>query len=141
MPTAWRYIVPYQPDFQQALDALRQTVFERGTYLQPWTDRALQPSPPPADIEEVHRRNGEQGTHSILDIERISLVAGPGLAALVPDATRQRIFGTTRPSPEDVDDHRFALAHHLEDGHAAFLVLYDREGAPCRLYFEGLTGG
>lgn len=138
--TAWRYFVPYQPDFQRALDELRAQAFERGAYLQPWTDRAIQPpAAPPESIDEAVRRCGAQGTHSILDIAAFSLVPGPGLACLVGEAERRRIYGTDQPGRDDVDDHRFALVHHLEEGEARLLVVWSG-GAPSQLYFEGLTG-
>ena len=122
------------------LDRLRATTFDRGAYFQPWTDRSVQPPmEPPASIEEALSRCGAEGTHSILDIVAISLVPGPSLAALVPDATRRRLYGTLRPERQDVEDHRFALAHHLEEGEACFLVVWEA-GSPSKLYFEGLTG-
>lgn len=138
--TAWRYFVPYQPDFQAALDALRAKAFARGAYLQPWTDRAVQPpASPPESIDEAVQRCGAQGTHSILDIAAFSLVPGPGLACLVSTEELSRVYGTPRPSRDDVDDHRFALVHHLEEGEARLLVVW-AEGAPSQLYFEGITG-
>ena len=138
--TAWRYYVPYQPDIQKALDELRAAAFARGAYLQPWTDRAVQPPVgPPADIDEAVGRCGEQGTHSILDIAAFSLVPGPGLACLVGRPQLQALFGTVQPSREDVDDRRFALVHTLEEGEARVMVVYE-QGEPSRLYFEGLTG-
>jgi len=137
--TAWRYFVPYEPDFQQALDRLRQKAFDRGAYLQPWTDRAGPVVGPPADIAEAVERCGAGGTHSILDVVAFSLVPGVGLAHLVGQAEATRLFGTPRPSREDVDDHKFALVHHLDTGHARVMVVY-QAGVPSELYFEGLTG-
>ncbi len=138
--TAWRYFVPYQPDFQKALDELRAQAFARGAYLQPWTDRSIEPPvPPPLDMDEAVARCGEQGTHSILDIAAFSLVPGPGLACLVSTRELERLYGTPQPSREDIDDRRFALVHTLEEGQARMLVVYE-QGEPSRLYFEGLTG-
>jgi hypothetical protein len=138
--TAWRYIIPYQPDYQVALDELRATTFARGAYFQPWTERTLTPTPPPASIEEAVERCGEEGTHSILDIVALSLVAGPGLACLVSSRERQRIYGTLTPTEEDIRDHRFALVHTLEPGQARILTIHDEAGEPMKLYIEGLSG-
>ncbi|MFT5679285.1 MAG: hypothetical protein ACI8RZ_000189 [Myxococcota bacterium] len=138
--TAWRYFVPYQPDYQAALDALRAKTFTQGAYLQPWTERGLPPVPPPQTIDEALQRCGPEGSHSILDIVAFSLIPGPGLACLVPPGEQMRIYGTTTPTHEDISDHRFALVHTLDFGHARILTVYDEEQQPVRLYLEGLTG-
>jgi hypothetical protein len=49
------------------------------------------------------------------------------------------VYGTLQPDKDDVDQHRFALIHTIEDGQARFLVIY-RGREPHQLYFEGLTG-
>lgn len=139
--TAWRYFVPYQSDYQAAIDALRAHTFEQGAYLQPWTDRDHAPLPPPESIEEAVQRCGEDGTHSILDIVAFSLIPGPGLACLVSRADRMRIYGTPNPTREDIADHRFALVHTLDLNEARILTVYDEDGAPESLYLEGLSGG
>jgi len=139
--TAWRYVIPHQPDYQAAIDQLRADTFARGAYLQPWTRRGLPPVPPPATIEEALARCGPAGTHSILDIVAFSLIPGPGLACLVSPAERLRVYGTTTPTREDVRDHRFALVHTIEPGQAVILTVCSPQGAPDRLYIEGLTGG
>jgi hypothetical protein len=138
--TAWRYLVPYQPDFQRALDDLRAEAFRRGAFFQPWTDRGAPPFRPPTSIDDVLVLAGEKGTHSILDIHRFSLVAGPGLLSLVPDAVRLGLYGSLRPEREDVDHHKFALVHHMDEGEARLLVVWKGD-APDQLYLEGLTGG
>ena len=137
--TAWRYFVPYEPDFQRALDQRRQKAFARGAYFQPWTDRGGPVVEPPEDIAEAVARCGAAGTHSILDVVAFSLVPGAGLAHLVGEAEATRIFGTPQPSRDDVDDHKFTLVHHLDNDHARVMVVY-KAGVPDTLYFEGLTG-
>lgn len=138
--TAWRYLVPYQPDFQRALDDLRAEAFRRGAFFQPYTDRGGPAFVPPTTIDAVHALVGEQGTHSILDIHRFSLMAGPGLLSLVPDRVRLQLYGSLEPERDDVDHHKFALVHHMDEGEARVLVVW-KHGEPDQLYFEGLTGG
>lgn len=138
--TAWRYFVPYQPDYQAALEALRAETFARGAYLQPWTERGRAPLPAPQTIDEAVARCGAEGTHSILDIVAFSLVPGTGLMCPVSPRDRERIYGTRTPTAEDIADHRFALVHTLECGQARILTVYDAEQEPSQLYLEGLTG-
>lgn len=137
--TAWRYVVPYQPDYQAALEALRAETFARGAYFQPWLEEDPERGPP-ASIDEALAWCGAQGSHSILDIVAFSLIPGEGLVSLVPPAELTRIYGTTTPSREDLGDHRFALVHTLDPGQARILTAYDEELRPVKLYLEGLTG-
>ena len=138
--TAWRYVIPYQPDYQAALDALREQTFQRGAYFQPWTERSQDQLPEPQTIEEALERCGPEGSHSVLDIVAFSLVPGPGLACLVSRDELTRIYGTIRPTQDDLRDRRFALVHTLEPGQARILVVYDQQQQPVKLYLEGLSG-
>ncbi|MFT5682489.1 MAG: hypothetical protein ACI8RZ_003407 [Myxococcota bacterium] len=45
------------------------------------------------------------------------------------------------PTREDIADHRFALLHTLDIGHARILTVYDDARQPVSLYLAGLTGG
>ena len=95
----WVYYVPYKTDIAVAFKELRQHVFEAGEYSHFWDnaegfeslydtfdpetmsedelerlEREAENFPinPPQSIEELLRRNGSQGTHSILDITSIA---------------------------------------------------------------------
>ena len=138
--TAWRYVIPYQPDYQAALDALRAQTFQRGAYFQPWTERSQDHQFQPRTIEEALDRCGPEGSHSILDIVAFSLIPGPGLACLVSQEELTRIYGTTTPTQDDLRERRFALVHTLEPGQARILIVYDRQRQPVQLYLEGLSG-
>jgi hypothetical protein len=137
--TAWRYVIPYQPDYQAALEALRTQTFQRGAYFQPWTERSRDLQAAPQTIEEALERCGPEGSHSILDIVAFSLIPGPGLACLVSHEELRRIYGTTTPTQDDIRDRRFALVHTLEPGQARILIVYDQQ-QPVKLYLEGLSG-
>jgi len=139
MPTAWRYTVPYQPDLQRALDELRNETFRRGAYLQPWLLQG--PSPPPLDITEALARAGPAGTHSVLDVDRISLLRGEGRVWLAPPELRLRVFAALAPSTADIEGRRFGLVHGLDVGEGAVVVVHDSSGRPSHLLFEGLSGG
>lgn len=63
--SGWSYFVPYEPDIAQALGKLRESVFRSGTFYTPMFTRKSK------TIAELLKRNGESGTHSILDVDRV----------------------------------------------------------------------
>lgn len=83
----WVYYVPYQENIEQALQDLRQQVFESGEYYQSWRLHVQEenggridaygqeifsnPSSP-QNIEEVIKKSEPEGTHSILDIGHVT---------------------------------------------------------------------
>jgi hypothetical protein len=118
--SGWRYFVPYQPDLQAALEALREAVFAAGRhyrgfpywrhmifeeYLPPGVTAAeeaeyrleferLQSLPEPTSIETLFDRNGAEGTHSIPDMRRV--VETPLEPATLVEWTREHV-----PAGED----------------------------------------
>lgn len=66
--SGWSYFVPYQGDIQKALDELRERVFQSGDYFggRPGAKRRY------ATIDALLRSKAEDGTHSILDVGKIS---------------------------------------------------------------------
>jgi hypothetical protein len=103
--SGWEYFVPYQPNIQQALDALHHAVFARGEFYQRepfWRTMTIDEYAPPMDeldeeeremfrrdferlqqlhepttIEELIEWNGEAGTHSILDVHTVVTEPAP----------------------------------------------------------------
>jgi hypothetical protein len=64
--SGWQHFVPYEPDLGHALQQLREDVFRRGVfYARPGGGAA-------ATIEALLERNGEDGTHSVLDVHRVT---------------------------------------------------------------------
>src|SRR4030095_12330411 len=119
--SGWLYSVPYQPDTNQAFQALRQQVFEDGDYFKPdeWykelyklgivddeelndTLKELAMEPQPKTIQELLELRGHTGTHSILDIEIVSPT--PALGAISPLTAEEHfsILGTDRPTRDVV---------------------------------------
>lgn len=129
--TRWEYYVRYRSDIDAALQALRQEVFERELYRDPWTGDAphsdevlLSPeirqwlkitkraegeeqtpcfACTPSTIPELRELAEEHGTHSILDIDHVAPVSE--FEALFPLSETQLtdLFGTTRPTRADLD--------------------------------------
>ncbi len=142
--SGWDYSVAYQADLSAALAALRQKVFDDRSYY--WPDDLSPDRPWPQTWDELSadEQVQEEGTHSILDVNR---VIGPD----EPDA-----FGAVRQfSPAEVQDHfgtdrptraAFELAYRspaLSDGCPQWsgrcLVLYDGE-QPSGIVFWGVSG-
>ena len=109
----WKYLVPYQPNLNRALQELRQQEFERGVYFratafydplladQPEEIQAKileeiawsQSRPQPRTIAEVLEQSGEEGTHSILDIERVSVEPDFGTVSPLQERARRMLPG------------------------------------------------
>src|SRR5579859_7243511 len=129
--TGWSYLVPYQPDVNQALQQLREQVFKNEQYEKPdpptsaeldsaftylaslspdwdWetTRREMQDllalsktkrRRKPKTIKGLLRQCGEEGTHSILDIERISSAPEFGAICPLPSQHLLAAFNTEHP--------------------------------------------
>lgn len=165
--SGWSYFVPYQRDLSAALQALRQEVFRGGEYTKPYvgtTEEFVRYLPKELaalrewmvaeyerrqrrlrrkvkTIDGLLKRAGEDGTHSILDVDRISDV--PDFGAIVPLSGEQllTIFGTEQPDHITVE--RVSQAGQLADLYGRWqgicLVVYEGE-VPVEVYFEGASG-
>jgi hypothetical protein len=160
MPSDWYYFVPYQSDINRALQALRRQVFERGRYHRPAAFYAhmltLQPevgpervasairtlwAAPPRTMDELIERNGEAGTHSIIDIEQVWDQPGFGVAwPLTPDQLLD-VFGTTEPTRDQVLLHERSgiLGAYRQRWQALYIVVYCG-GLPSEIFFRGYSG-
>ncbi|MBB4964652.1 hypothetical protein [Saccharothrix violaceirubra] len=133
--TIWQYVVPYEGDFDAALDRLKAEVFASGRFH--WCG-----GPRPATIAEVWADDIEHecGTHSILDMFRVQ-----------PPNEKPKSFTVSVVTPEEVEAHlghsrptvEFAallddLATTRWQGRCA--VLYDEAGTPTSLRFWGASG-
>ena len=159
--SGWDYWVAYQSDISAALQQLREQVFAQGGYYRPavfyqalleggfvpdnmkeefashLAERYNQP--PPQTIKELLEQNREEGTHSIIDIERISTTPASGAAApLTPDELR-RLFGTTQPTRDQVVAKDLLSNYQSQrwDGHYVITYAGDQ---PSEIYFWGYSG-
>ena len=159
--SGWRYYVPYEADFSAALARLRKQVFASGDYHRRGKGRK------PKSIDELLKRNAEDGTHSILDIERV----GPrptkrGAEVFIPsvgldEAARMRwveeqisrigsvrelhphdlleLFGTTMPTREQVEAREDDIMDMRSRGSGTIVVIY-KDKQPSELLFIGFSG-
>lgn len=134
----WLYLVPYQADVSVTLQQLRQQEFEAGR----WFDGADEP--PEADsIEDALDMMLEVGTRSILDMVGVSERRRVAHVAPVSDEQLTRVFGTTRPTREQVEQ-RSGLSRggglyaRLPTGCGMYFVVY-RDGVASELCFVGYS--
>ena len=93
----------------------------------------------PSSIEEALELAEEEGTRSILDIDRISDVSEIGAAAPLSEPELTELFGTTEPTLEMVQATAEELVCLRECGTAVYCVVYC-EGRPVQYVFAGTTG-
>jgi hypothetical protein len=172
--SGWKYYTPYQPDINKALQELREEVFRSGTYHQRtpfWReisfedylppdpeftdeDRAeyvasfqqLQALQEPTSIETLLEWNGEDGTHSILDIDHIA--SDTQVSAVAPLSHKQLevFFGTSQPTHEIIDrTEEIALYRYLQEeigryrSEATYIIVY-KDSMPDEIFFIGYSG-
>ncbi|MDB6021442.1 MAG: hypothetical protein JWQ04_1299 [Pedosphaera sp.] len=160
--SGWNYFTPYQEDVEQALQSLRNEVFENRAYgeerrkpsdfdlLPPerkWAFEGVHDTEPEIEddgfssIEELLEEAAEDGTHSILDIQRTA--TGPDFAVAwpAPEEALKNVFGSSKPTHEQIAEKDFELieALDLERWQAVFLTVY-KDGKPSEIYFEGVSG-
>ncbi len=154
--SGWDYRVPYQPDAEAAFTQLQEQVLESGDFL--WQEEYYGPRPTTRwelaavkDTEEFW----EEGTHSILDMDRLIPADDEDndgtVRPLTPDELR-RYFGTDRPSEADFDRvylctpgtdpvewARRDILTDLRGWSGRYTVLYDA-GRPQQIIFFGFSG-
>lgn len=169
----WDYFVPYQSDFSKALQELREAVFGQGKYyLRPayWKDmtfeeflppdlglaeddkadylaefQRMQALPEPTSIETLMEWNGEEGTHSILDIDEIAPTPRIGAVAPLSNEELDRFFGTDKPTREMIKSKEQDLSTFLQQGlgryrgEATYIIVY-KDNEPNEIYFTGYSG-
>ncbi|WP_339095588.1 hypothetical protein ACINK0_00505 [Deinococcus sp. VB343] len=138
----WWYAVPYRPDAQAALDALRDREFRAGRYFPaiespsfPVTPSSPAPGAQHSSIDEAIAAAEETGTRSILDFEEIATADDDwGIRAFSADRLLQ-LFGTAQPTLAQVEGHQ-ALTEWIGRGEGYVITTY-HAGQPDSLYFVG----
>lgn len=97
------------------------------------------PDEKPETIEELLEMVAEDGTHSILDIERTSARKEFGAAIPLPDRDVQRYFGTERPDHNQVEARWADVSERLERWEAYYVTVY-KDGEPHEYAFIGCSG-
>jgi hypothetical protein len=162
--TGWQYFTPYQENIEKALKELQQKVFESGKYglasqfppdllnqipqlkasyenLKKIDEEMLKNFGPIKSIDDLREAFAEAGTHTIIDIERISAEPDIGIAYPVPQEVIQKVYGTTKPSHQEVESKHGDLSEavNIERFQAVYLIIYEND-IPKEIYFEGCSG-
>ena len=169
--SSWNYFVPFQKDLSKALQELRETVFLRSEYyrrdsfwkemtfedfLPPGMDeeettefleefQRLQALPEPTSIETLIQWNGEDGTHSIIDIHEIAATSSFGAVAPLSSEELKRFFGTNKPTRAMIERKGNDLFAFLQQemgryrGEGTYIIVY-KDGEPDEIYFVGYLG-
>ena len=138
--SCWSHFVPYHPDIEGVLQAVREQVFQDQAYYLSETHQAQ--GIIPASMEELIELNGEAGTHSIIDMDG-GLGATPEFAAvaLLTPEQLQRMFDTEYP------DHAL-VENRLESGELysfcrnweGVCILVYTNNVPTEICFLGCSG-
>jgi len=93
----------------------------------------------PKTIEELVEAAGEEGTRSILDIEKTGKKPGVGIAAHLPNQELWQFFGTSQPVREQVEKGWLAIARRLGRWEAFYMIVY-KDHQPHEYAFLGNAG-
>ncbi len=138
------YFVPYEEDANAALQRLREREFAAGRYnpVTPFLTFPLSAnSPAPGaqhdTIDDALEDAEEDGTRSILDLERVDDEPDFCVAAPIEDDLLVETYGTTRPTHEMVDEN-LDIIEELERGHGVYMTIYKND-EPSELFFAGYS--
>jgi hypothetical protein len=138
------YFVPFDGDVAVALRSLREREFKAGRYspvvryldfADPATAR-LAPGAQHRSVEDAVADAEDEGTRSILDIERISSIPDYGAAAPLDAQSLMGLYGTTEPTREMVE--KLEFLEDVERGQCVYVVIY-KDGAPSEICFAGYS--
>ena len=99
----------------------------------------------PTTIEELIALNGEEGTHSILDIDTIASSPSFGVGAPLSKEELIQFFGTDQPTHAMIDEKKRELSRSLQKSlgrykyEATYVIVY-RDDMPDEIFFTGYSG-
>jgi hypothetical protein len=127
-----------------ALRSLREREFNAGRYnpvvryldFSHSKDAAQTPGAQHTTIPAAVADAGDEGTRSILDIERVSTAPDYGAAAPLDAGALEELYGTSQPSREMVE--KLEFLEDVERGQCVYLIVY-ADGVPSELCFAGYS--
>jgi hypothetical protein len=138
------YLVPYDEDLQEALDALRFREFAAGRYnpvmprldfVEPAFSRQYRKAQHDS-IEDAIMDADEEGTRSILDIHTVSSRPDFGIASPLPRAALLELYGTEMPTEAAVRENKEFL-RWAAPAQCIYVVVYDASHKPVHVLFAG----
>lgn len=125
--TTWTYVVPYCDSIQHAFTSLLWETFQARLYR---GDRAAR------SLYALRRSQGDEGTHSVLDMTGVSSLAGDREVSPLSRDELIEVFGTATPTRTDW---RRATLPEVPAWQGRYVVLYHR-GLPREIAFFGRSG-
>ena len=101
---------------------------------------------PPDDepFEQTRRRliarQDTEGTHSVLDMERVGDEDAFGVLRRVPAEELEEVLFTTTPTREEIEARGESLLHGMDRWKGVAIVVHDEEGTPTHWLFAGHSG-
>ena len=162
--SGWQYFVPYQSDIKKALNDLREHVFQSGKYYKrepfwQYTDeseyddapdedvrqdllewlRTMKAMKEPTTIEELFLWNGEDGSHSILDIKDVSDM--PDFETISPLSQEELMlfFGTHEPTKAMVEQKAVEIMQMRKSWQGTYVIVY-KDSLPNEIFITGFSG-
>lgn len=155
--SGWDYRVSYAGSIEGTFIAVQEQVLADGDYIWPWETIARYgdgevavPRPTSLDTLNAAKETEEfwdEGTHTILDTDRVVVATDGGDGAIHPlsSAELTQVFGTEQPSAADFDRvYQPGLSGLLGDlvgprWTGRSVVIY-KDGTPDEVYFWGFSG-
>ena len=162
--TAWGYLVPYQEDIQQALNEIQQHVFQRGEFFTELGDllsflrsnqsqnmsqqkiekikariNVLEQEPIPVNIPALIQKNGNTGTHSIIDMQGISDEPKENHISPLTDEEIVNYFGHKQPTLTMLEQNNNNILSLCEHWQGRYLLVYENQ-KPIDIFFIGISG-
>jgi hypothetical protein len=162
--TAWGYLVPYQENIGQALTEIQQDIFQRGEFFTELGDllafirseqtqhisqekieqikariNQLEQEPIPVTIPALIQKNGDAGTHSIIDMQGISDKPKEHHISPLTEDEIIKYFGHKQPTLsmlEQNDNNILSLCEHWQ---GRYLLVYENE-KPIDIFLVGISG-
>lgn len=148
--SGWDYRVPYSGSVEATFTAVQEQVLAGDEYIWPFDRPAEASVPRPTSLAALKAAKEidefwDEGTHSILDVERVDADADDPFATIRPlDAEElDELFGTRQPSAADFDRvyHDTSLLDDvLEERWTGRSVVIYRDGRPDEVFFWGYSG-
>jgi len=147
----WSYFTPYDSDIAVALQRLREDIFARGEYMTEESglaaarylvDMPRLSTSKPASIDELLEQEKEFGTHSILDITRVSPTPKHRAVSPLPDAVLADYCLSGTPSREGIEEvYEFgSLGKYVNRNWRGIYIIAYADGKPSEIFFAGSSG-
>lgn len=93
----------------------------------------------PKTIAALLKQSGEEGTHSIIDIQGISEMPDFGKIAPLPSAYLTEFFGTEKPTRERAEQKINEIQDLCERWQGFYLIVFQGD-SPHQILFVGVSG-